>query len=68
VVPPPPGASPADRPAAGHPSRHEAVVHVTIGRVEVRAEIAPDTPSAAPRERRVLPLEEYLARRAEGRS
>ena len=47
----------------------EPVVHITIGRVEVRANVAP---AAAPRadhqpaEHRVMPLEEYLDRRAGG--
>jgi hypothetical protein len=48
--------------------RSEPVIHITIGRVEVRADIAS---SRAPAERRpsgprVMPLDEYLERRARG--
>ena len=48
--------------------RSDPVVRITIGRLEVRADIAaPIAPPTRSRpERRVMPLEEYLERRAEG--
>jgi hypothetical protein len=46
----------------------DPVIRITIGRLEVRADVAaPIAPATRPRpERRVMPLEEYLERRAEG--
>ena len=55
--------------AGASPPEREPVVHITIGRVEVRATHSP-TPSRhqQPSERRVMSLEEYLERRGRGSS
>jgi hypothetical protein len=48
----------------------ESVIHITIGRVEVRAtpSSTPSRPPRQPSERRVMSLEEYLDRRGRGSS
>jgi hypothetical protein len=54
--------------ASGDPSPPQPTVHVTIGRVEVRAVAAPAPARPAERERRpALTLAEYLQRREAGR-
>jgi hypothetical protein len=54
--------------ATGDPSPSQPTVHVTIGRVEVRAVAAPAPARPAERERRpVLTLAEYLEGREAGR-
>jgi hypothetical protein len=55
-----PAATPAAEPAPD--------VHVTIGRIEVRAVPAPPAPAAVERRPPVMTLEEYLRRRAGGSS
>jgi hypothetical protein len=49
------------------PSEH--VVHVTIGRLEVRAGVpaAPPAATTAPRRRPAVALDDYLRERSEGR-
>jgi hypothetical protein len=65
-----PGLVPAPEAPAAYPPAPDAepVVHITIGRIEVRATLPADTPTPAepPRERRVMSLEEYLDRRGQG--
>jgi hypothetical protein len=48
----------------------ESVIHITIGRVEVRAtpSSTPSRPPRQPSERRVMSLDEYLDRRGRGSS
>lgn len=48
----------------------QSVIHITIGRVEVRAtpSSTPSRPPRQPSERRVMSLEEYLDRRGRGSS
>ena len=64
VLPLPP---PRDPDADG---RAEPVIHITIGRVEVRANVTPGPVRSPdprpPAARRVMPLDEYLDRRARG--
>jgi hypothetical protein len=64
VLPLPP---PRDPDADGHA---DPVIHITIGRVEVRANVTPGPVRSPdprpPAVRRVMPLDEYLDRRARG--
>ncbi len=60
-------AEPARPPRPRPPAPPEATIHVTIGRIEVRA--TPPGAPTAPRERQaptVMSLEDYLRRRARG--
>ena len=60
------GRAPAPAPAAPTAASAEPVIHVTIGRIEVRAAPAP---KGASRERQAAPpvaLDEYLRQRARG--
>jgi hypothetical protein len=84
LVPPPPAPARSDdraiqppqmRPLASQrdpdaDGQAEPVIHITIGRVEVRANVAPgpapQPDPGPPAARRVMPLEEYLERRARG--
>jgi hypothetical protein len=86
LVPPPPAPARPDDRAAQPPQvrplppqrdpdadgQAEPVIHITIGRVEVRANVAPgparQPDPRLPAARRVMPLEEYLERRARGGS
>lgn len=53
--------------AAARAARQEPVVHITIGRVEVRAAAEPQpAPRRGPRRRQALGLDEYLRRKAGG--
>lgn len=55
----------SSEPSARRRAAPEQLVQITIGRIEVRAGVAPVTTHASPEPaRRVMPLDEYLARRA----
>jgi hypothetical protein len=53
-------------PARSESGREETVVHVTIGRIEVRAVREPAKPAPQPARPPAMSLEEYLRRRSEG--
>lgn len=59
-----------DQPDGVEGTEPAPVIHVTIGRVEVRASVAPAHGTTDQRSRqedpKVMPLEEYLSRRARG--
>ena len=54
----------ADRPAVAEPAASEPVVHVHIGRIEVRAPAAPERPRAPRPREPLLSLDDYLEQRA----
>lgn len=59
---------PIAQPAQASPSKHtEPIVHVTIGRVEIRAVPAPSAPKRSTPSKPTLSLSDYLNRRSGGR-